>query len=139
MKVLTFIFITLLCDICPSTCLSCHIFQFPMTLGIFGGVIIHISFRSDSNVFQVCNLGMANIAVDGLLYLPSCLLLGTSLIVRVYIYSFGNVGIRLRLLVGRMAVCLLSSSICLGYMSSGLVSCCRRFLSACMASYLPCS
>ena len=100
-----------------------------MTLGISWGVAVHRLLHAGIRIPYVRALGMANIAVGGLLHIPSCLLQGASLIVCVYIYSFGNMDIWLRLLVGRVAVCLLSSSICLGYMSSGLVSCCFWFQS----------
>ena len=65
-----------------------------MILGIFLAVVVHRMPPSGIRIPHVRALGMANIAVGGMLHIPSCLLQGTFLIVRVYISSFGNVDIR---------------------------------------------
>ena len=64
-----------------------------MTLGISWGVAVHRLLHAGIRIPHVRALGMANIAVGGLLHIPSCYLQGISPIILVYIYSFGNVNI----------------------------------------------
>ena len=54
-----------------------------MMLCKLGDVLIHISLGSDSHLFHIRALGMPNIAVGGLIYIPSSFPQGTFLIIRV--------------------------------------------------------
>merc|ERR1712101_27524 len=94
----------------PYTCLHLHISLFSITFGIFGGVIGRKPLHTDTRLPLVHALGIASIVVGGLFHILSCYLLGISLIIHAYIYSFGNVHMLLWCLVRRVARFLLSFS-----------------------------
>ena len=74
-----------------------------MTFGIFGGVIVRKLLHTDTRLPLVRALGIASIVVGELFHILSCYLLGISLTIHAYIYSFGNVCMLLWHLVGRVA------------------------------------
>ena len=67
-----------------------------MTFGIFWGVIVHRPLHTGTRLPLVRALGIASIVVGELFHILSCYLLGISLIVHAYIYSFRNVQMLLR-------------------------------------------
>ena len=92
-----------------------------MTSGIFGGVIGCMLLHTDTRLSLAHALGIASIVVGGLFHILSCYLLGISLIIHAYIYSFGNVHMLLWCLVGHVARFLLSFSTSLDCIGSDLV------------------